>query len=110
MARFNLGNLYFRLGDAPAAEREMRVLLEEAPDMPKPYLLLARILLRREDDLGEVERLAAAGLERADANDLRVLGYYLLADVYSRQGRQAELQQVLERAQYFRSQIEGTGG
>ena len=44
------------------------------------------------------------------ADDLKVLGYYLLADVYSRQGRQAALEQVLERAQYYRSRILGTGG
>jgi arylsulfatase A-like enzyme/predicted Zn-dependent protease len=110
IARFNLGNVLFRLGDAVAAEREMRVLIEEAPDIPKPYLLLARILLRHENELPEVERLARAGLDRADADDLRVLGYYLLADVYSRQGRQGELQQVLERAQFYRSRLEGAKG
>ena len=107
MARFNLGNLYFRLGDLEAANREMRILIDEASDKPKPYLFLARVLLKQERDLAEVERLARAGLERAEADDLKVLGYYLLADVYSRQGRQAELQQALERAQYYRSRIEG---
>jgi tetratricopeptide (TPR) repeat protein len=110
MARFNLGNLYFDLADVVSAEREMRILVEEAPDMPKPHLMLARILLKQERDLPEVERLARAGLERAEADELKVLGYYLLADVYSRQGRQAELQQVLERAQYYRSRVEGAGG
>jgi len=107
MARFNLGNLYFRLGDLEAAEREMRTLIDEASDKPKPYLFLARVLLKQERDLGDVERLARAGLDRAEADDLKVLGYYLLADVYSRQGRQAELEQVLERAQFYRSRIEG---
>jgi arylsulfatase A-like enzyme/tetratricopeptide (TPR) repeat protein len=110
LARFNLGNLAFSLGDAASAEKEMRVLVQEAPDMPKPHLMLARILLKQERDLAEVEHLARAGLERAEADDLKVLGYYLLADVYSRQGRQAELEQVLERAQYYRSRIEGTAG
>jgi len=89
------------------AEREMRVLIEETPDAPKPYLFLARVLLKQEKDLKEVEGLARAGLERTEADDLKVLGYYLLADVYSRQRRQAELEQVLERAQYYRSRIEG---
>jgi len=110
ISRFNFGNLLFRLGDLAAAEREMRVLVEEAPEMPKPYLFLARILLKQERDLDEIERLARAGLEQTEADDLKVLGYYLLADVYSRQGRQDELQQVLERAQYYRSQLEGAGG
>jgi len=107
MARFNLGNLYFRLGDLEAAEREMRILIDEASDKPKPYLFLARVLLKQERELADVERLARAGLDRAEADDLKVLGYYLLADVYSRQGRQAKLEQVLERAQFYRSRIEG---
>ena len=106
-ARFNLGNLYFHLGNLEAAEREMRTLIDEASDKPKPYLFLARVLLKQERELVEVERLARAGLDRTEADDLKVLGYYLLADVYSRQGRQAELEQVLERAQFYRSRIEG---
>jgi len=107
MPRFNLGDLLFQIGELEAAEREMRVLIEEEPEIPKPHLFLARILLKQERELDEVERLARAGLERTEADDLKVLGYYLLADVYSRQGRQAELQQVLEKAQYYRSRIEG---
>jgi tetratricopeptide (TPR) repeat protein len=110
MVRFNLGNLAFRMGDVESAEREMRTLIEEADELPRPYLFLARVLLKQEKDLPEVERLARAGLERAEADELKVLGYYLLADVYSRQGRQAELDQVLEKAQYYRSRIEGSGG
>jgi predicted Zn-dependent protease len=110
MPRFNLGDLEFRMGDNEAAEREMRTLIQEVPEIPKPHLLLARILLKQERDLDEVERLAKAGLERTEADDLKVLGYYLLADVYSREGRRAELQRVLEKAQYYRSRIEGTGG
>jgi arylsulfatase A-like enzyme/Flp pilus assembly protein TadD len=110
VTRFNLGELLFRMADFEAAEREMRVLIEQAPEMPKPHLLLARILLKQERELNEVEGLAKEGLERTEADDLKVLGYYLLADVYSRQGRQGELQQVLKKAQYHRSRIEGGGG
>jgi len=110
MPRFNHGNLLLRLGDPAAAEQEMRVLINETPETPRPYLFLARVLLKQERDLSEVERLARAGLERTEDDELKVLGYYLLADVYSRQGRQGELQQVLEKAQYYRSRFEGAGG
>jgi predicted Zn-dependent protease len=110
MPRFNHGNLLLRLGDPAAAEQEMRVLINETPETPRPYLFLARVLLKQEKDLSEVERLARAGLERTEDDELKVLGYYLLADVYSRQGRQGELQQVLEKAQYYRSRFEGAGG
>jgi superkiller protein 3 len=109
-ARFNLGDVAFELGDAAAAEQEMRTLIEQSPDTAKPYLLLARVLLQQGGELPEVERLAKAGLERTEADDLKALGYYLLADVYSRQGRQAELEQVLRRAQVHRSRIEAKAG
>ena len=110
VARFNLGNLLYHLGEAEAAEKEMRVLIEEVPDKPRAYLYLARIVLAERQDLGEVESLAQAGLDLAEADELKALGYYLLADVYSRQGQQAELQRVLERAKYYRSRIDGAGG
>jgi predicted Zn-dependent protease len=109
-ARFNLGNVELELGDVAAAEQEMRTLIEKSPDSAKPYLLLARVRLRQGRDLAEVERLAKAGLERTEADDLKVLGYYLLADVYSRQGRQAELERVLRQAQIHRARIEGKAG
>jgi arylsulfatase A-like enzyme/Tfp pilus assembly protein PilF len=105
VSRFNLGSLCFRSGDVVAAEREMTTLIEEAPDLPRPYLFLARILLKQERDLLEIERLATTGLQKTDDDELKVLGYYLLADVYSRQGRQLELEQVLEKAQYYRSRV-----
>jgi arylsulfatase A-like enzyme/thioredoxin-like negative regulator of GroEL len=105
-ARFNLGNLLLRLGDTAAAEEHMRMLIEEDPALPRPYLLLSRILLKTTENLGEVQSLALAGLERTQAAELKALGYFLLADVYSRQGRQAELQEVLDKAQYFRAQID----
>jgi len=110
VARFNLGNVLYRLGDPEAAENEMRVLIEEAPDKPRAYLYLARIVLRERQDLEEVEALAQTGLELAEADELKALGYYLLADVFQRQGRQEELQRVLERAQFYRSRIDGAGG
>ena len=110
VARFNLGNLLFRIGEVEAAEEEMRVLIEEAPDKPRAYLYLARIVLAERQDLEEVETLARAGLDLTETAELKALGYYLLADVYSRQGRQAELQRVLERAKYYRSRIAGAGG
>ncbi|PWB70578.1 MAG: hypothetical protein C3F15_13675 [Holophagae bacterium] len=109
-ARFNLGNVELELGDVTAAEQEMRTLIEKSPESAKPYLLLARMLLQEGGDLPEVERLARAGLERTEADDLKVLGYYLLADVYSRQGRQADLERVLRQAQVHRSRLERSAG
>ncbi|HPA80909.1 MAG TPA: sulfatase-like hydrolase/transferase [Thermoanaerobaculales bacterium] len=109
-ARFNLGNVLLALGDAAGAERELQTLIEKTPESAKPYLLLARVLLQQGRELAEVERLARDGLARAEADDLKVLGYYILADVYSRQGRQAELERALRQAQVHRARLERPAG
>ena len=105
VARFNLGDLLLRNGDTAGAEKQMRILIEEKAAGPRPYLLLARILLNDPRRLGEVEKLALAGLDRAKEPDLKALGYFLLADVYSREGRRNELAQALRMGEYYRAQI-----
>jgi arylsulfatase A-like enzyme/Tfp pilus assembly protein PilF len=104
VARFNLGNLMLRTGDEQGAEQQMRILIEQDPEGARPYLMLARILLNR-GKLEEVERLAQAGLSRARQPDLQALGWFLLADVYSREGRRAELQEAVRKGQYYRARI-----
>lgn len=104
-ARFNFGNLLLRAGDAAGAEQQMRTLIKEDPGSARPYLLLGQTLLNRPGQLAEVERLALAGLERATENDLKALGYFLLADVYSRQGRRAELRDAVQKGNHYRSLI-----
>lgn len=105
VARFNLGNLLLRLGDSPGAEEQMRTLIKQDPQSARPYLLLAQALLNRSGHLGEVEKLALAGLERAKEAELKALGYFLLADVYSRQGRQAELRDAVQKGNHYRALV-----
>ena len=104
VARFNLGNLMLKQGDTAGAEQQMRALIRDDPGGARPYLLLARVLLGR-GQLQEVERLANEGLSRAKEPELKALGYFLLADVYSRQGRRAETQSAVQKGQHYRSLI-----
>ena len=104
-ARFNLGNLLLRMGDDAGAEQQMRVLIKDDPASARPYLLLARVLLGRPGRLSEVESLAHAGLERAKEPDLKALGYFLLADVYSREGRRMELEEAVRMGEHYRALI-----
>ena len=106
VARFNLGNLLMRMGDPAGAAEQMQNLIQRAPEQARPYLLLARIRLAEGADPTEVETLARQGLERTQATDLKALGYYLLADAYSRQGRPAEVQRAVESAQRYQARIE----
>lgn len=104
-ARFNLGNLLFRIGDMSGGEQQMRGLIEVAPELARPYLLLSRALLARNGDPREVEDLAQKGLERAQTSELKALGYFLLADAYSRQGRRDEIPGVLRSAREHQARI-----
>ena len=104
-ARFNLGDLLLRMGDGRGAEEQMRALIKEDPAGPRPYLLLARVLLDQPGRLNEVETLAQAGLDRAKEPDLKALGFFLLADVYSREGRRRELEDAVRKGQYYRALI-----
>ncbi|HEY3052872.1 MAG TPA: sulfatase-like hydrolase/transferase [Thermoanaerobaculia bacterium] len=105
VARFNLGNVLLHLGDEAGAEEQMRILIKDDPQSARPYLLLARVLLGRPGRLQEVESLARAGLERAKEPDLKALGYFLLADVYSREGRRSELEDAVRKGEHYRSLI-----
>ena len=105
VARFNLGELLLRHGDAAGAEEQMRALIQQDPASARPYLLLGQALLTRPGRLDEVERLAHAGLERTKEAELKALGYFLLADVYSRQGRRAELRDAVAKANQYRAMI-----
>lgn len=105
VARFNLGELLLRMNDVQGAEKQMRTLVDQKAENARPYLMLARILMDRPGQLGEVERLAHEGLSRAIEPDLKALGYFLLADVYSREGRSSELQDALRKGRHYRAQI-----
>jgi arylsulfatase A-like enzyme/tetratricopeptide (TPR) repeat protein len=107
VARFNLGDVLLRLGDIAGAETQMRELIQQDPNSPRPYLMLARALLDRPGHLAEVETLARAGLQRAKEADLKALGYFLLADVYSREGRRAELEEAVRMGRHYRALIRG---
>ncbi len=100
-ARFNLANLLLRRGDVTGAEDQLRQLIKAKPDEPRGYLFLARALLARSASPDEALTLAEQGLERAKAPDLKALGYFLLADVYSRQRRPADVEDALAKARAY---------
>jgi choline-sulfatase len=103
VARFNLANLLLRQGDIAAAEQQLRELVKAKPDEPRAYLFLARALLARSAPPEQALPFAKEGLAKSKAPDLKALGYFLLADIYSREGRQAELNEALANARYYQA-------
>jgi choline-sulfatase len=103
VARFNLANLLLRQGDIAGAEEQLRTLVKAKPDEPRAYLFLARALLARSAPPEQALPFAQEGLAKSKAADLKALGYFLLADIYSREGRQAELDEALANARYYQA-------
>ena len=102
-ARFNLGKVLFQLGDREGAVAEMREVVRIAPTRPEGYLFLARGLLQQAAPVDEVQALVEKGLSLARAPDVQALGYYLLADVFSRKGQQQQVQEALTKAERYAS-------
>lgn len=102
-ARFNLANLLLRAGDIAGAEAQLRELLKANPDEPRANLFLARALLARSASPEEALPFVKEGLDTSTAPELKALGYFLLADIYSRQGRHAELEEALRNARTYKA-------
>ena len=100
-ARFNLGELARRAGDQRGYREHMERVVALAPDRAKGYLFLARGLLAQPGELERALDLVERGLGLADTAELRALGHFLLADIYTRQGDRGRAAQALARAKRF---------
>ena len=88
-AAFNLAKLLQKAGRPREALERFRQAATLAPDFAIGRLYLAKVLLDT-GDLAGATREAKAGLSLAPDPSMAPLGHYILADVYSRQGRLAE--------------------
>ena len=105
-ARFNLGKLLFRMGDKAGSLADMREVVKIAPKLAEGHLMLGRGLLDAGDPLGEVQAEVEKGLALAETSELKALGYFLLADIYNRQGDTARMNEALAKANFHKSRKE----
>jgi arylsulfatase A-like enzyme/predicted Zn-dependent protease len=85
-ASFNLSRLCREMGQPAEEEKYLRLTMDISPDFPISYFYLARLYLNQGRDFEEAIRLTKRGIElRPDPKELP-LGYFLLADLYSRIG------------------------
>jgi len=95
---FNLAKLLSKSGRATEALTHFRAAVEKKPDFGTGYLYLAKAALDA-GDLKEAEQAAVRGLASAPDPAMAPLGHYVLADVYSRLGRDAEAQRQVAAGQ-----------
>jgi len=81
---FNLGLLFFRKKDLPAAEKEFRSCLEKNDQYAPAYLFLAKIIMDRGGNLIEAEKLALKAFNLSPDLPTQIFGHFLLADIYHR--------------------------
>jgi len=98
-ASFNLSRLCRMTGRVDDEERYLRLTMEINPDFPLSYFYLARLYLNRGQDFEEAIRLTNRGIElRPDPKNLP-LGYFLLADLYSRLGNTKRASEYARKGQ-----------
>ncbi len=102
-ARFNLGRLLFRLGDRAGSLEQMREVVRIVPKLAEGHLFLARGLLHEDAPLEEVKAAVDKGLALAETDELKAMGYYLLADIYKRLQEPEKMNDALRRANAFRA-------
>jgi tetratricopeptide (TPR) repeat protein len=102
-ARFNLGKLLFKLGDRAGSLEQMREVVKLTPNLAEGHLLLARGLLYEDVPLDEIQAEVEKGLALAETNELKALGYFLLADVYNRRKQPEKVNEALQKANFFKS-------
>ncbi len=100
-SHFNLGRLLGAMGDPVRMEASFRAAVEANPDFAVGYLYLAKALLDR-GDLTQAEGAALRGLSLSPEPGMAPFGHFVLADIYNRQGRLAEAEREVRRAQTLR--------
>jgi len=95
-ASYNVSRLYRMTGNVEGEEKYLKMTIDIAPEFPLAYFYLARIYLNRGENYEEAIRLVKKGIELKPEPKELPLGYFLLADLYSR------LNQPLLSAEYAR--------
>ncbi|MEE9503136.1 MAG: sulfatase-like hydrolase/transferase [Candidatus Aminicenantaceae bacterium] len=96
-ACFNLSRVYRKLGDVLEEENFLNKTMEINPNFPMSYFYLARIYMNRGERYDEAVSLVEKGIELKPADKDLPLGYFLLADLYSRLGQNAKSEEYASK-------------
>jgi arylsulfatase A-like enzyme/Tfp pilus assembly protein PilF len=102
-AWFNLGKLYGQLGNGDGQIDAFQHAIDANPSFAEGYLYLAKLYLDQGRNFDDAVRLARKGIEAGPDSEYAPLGYYVIADVYSRQGKHALAEQEASRGRALES-------
>jgi len=91
-AAFNLSRLYEQVGDREGQIVALKQSIQSNPYFAEGHIFLAKAYLDSGRNLDDAVTLARKGLELHPSPDVAPLGHYVLADLFNRQGRNAESQ------------------
>ncbi len=98
-AFYNLSRVYRLMGREDEEFDALQKTIEAEPEFPIAYFYLARIHLRRGRDYEEAIALVKKGIELKPAPADLPLGYFLLADLYSRVGDIVQSEEYARKGQ-----------
>jgi tetratricopeptide (TPR) repeat protein len=105
---FNLARLLTRTGRAADAIEHFRAAVDLNPTFGAGFLYLAKALLDS-GDLEGAKDFATRGLALKVESGMAPLGHYVLADVYSRQGRDSDAARHLAAGRQAERAVRGSG-
>lgn len=100
---FNLGRLLGAIGDRDGQIASFERALEINPEFAEGHFFLAKALLDSNRDLDRAAELARTGLSLAPSPAMAPMGHYLLADIFTRQGRPQDAEKEVAAARALES-------
>lgn len=97
-SHFNLAKLYGKLGKPMLMKEHLQKAIESNEKFAIGHLYLAKFYLDA-GDLDQARELAQKGIELGPEPSMAPLGHFILADVYNRQGKYADAERELKKAQ-----------
>ena len=89
-AAFNMSRIYEKVGDREGQIGALKQSIVSNPHFAEGHIFLAKAYLDSGGNFDEAIRLARKGSELHPTPEIAPLAHYVLADIYSRQGRAAE--------------------
>lgn len=108
-AAFNMSRLYEQVGDRDGQIGALKQSIASNAYFAEGHIFLAKAYLDTNRNLDEAMQLARRGLELKASPEVAPLAHYVMADIYSRQGRAADSQREAAAGRALEAKREAGG-